>query len=173
MKRSEHRILTTHVGSITRPPEMLELEITESAAMHNAQATAVTLRALKELGVQLSIDDFGTGYSSLSYLKRFPFDFVKIDRSFVTGLPGNQDDASIARAVIGMAHSLGMKVIAEGVETEGQRAFLASGGCDQMQGYLVSRPVPAEECARFLRFHPATRPAKAKASRGQRLSAAA
>jgi len=154
-------------------PRLLELEITETAAMQNAEETVAMLRRLKELGVSLAIDDFGTGYSSLSYLKRFPIDLVKIDRSFVTGLPENRDDASIARTVIAMAHGLDMKVIAEGVETEGQRAFLEANGCDQMQGYLVSRPVPAEECTRFLRkFHRDRVPAAAK-DRDDALSEAA
>src|SRR6185503_14094699 len=94
------------------------------------------LSQLKKQGVGIAIDDFGTGYSSLGYLKRFPIDLLKLDRSFVTGLPNDADDVSIARAVIGMAHSLGLEVIAEGVETEAQRAFLANNGCNQMQGYL-------------------------------------
>jgi diguanylate cyclase (GGDEF)-like protein/PAS domain S-box-containing protein len=129
---------------------LLELEITESAAMDNAEEAVVKLNELRALGVHLSMDDFGTGYSSLSYLKRFPLDSVKIDRSFVTDLPDDADDAAISKAVIGMAHSLSMKVIAEGVENERQRAFLAGSGCDQMQGYLLSRPLPAAECVRFL-----------------------
>jgi EAL domain-containing protein (putative c-di-GMP-specific phosphodiesterase class I) len=103
------------------------------------------------LGIGIAIDDFGTGYSSLSYLKRFPVDTLKLDRSFVTGLPINTEDASITRAVITMAHSLGQKVVAEGVETEAQRAFLAEQGCDEMQGYLFSRPRPAAECEVFLK----------------------
>ena len=132
-------------------PHLLELEITESAAMHDAKATTATLHKLKGLGVRIAIDDFGTGYSSLSYLKRFPIDSLKIDRSFVTDLPGNQDDASIAQAVITMAHALRLKVIAEGVENEAQLEFLAAHGCDEMQGYYFSRPLPAEPCTQFLR----------------------
>jgi diguanylate cyclase (GGDEF)-like protein len=133
------------------PAHFLEIEITESTAMHQAQATSATLRNLKALGVAVAIDDFGTGYSSLSYLKRFPIDSLKIDRSFVTGLPGDPDDAPIAQAIITMAHALRLKVVAEGVETEAQREFLAANGCDQMQGYYFSRPVPADECTRFIR----------------------
>ncbi|HLQ25864.1 MAG TPA: EAL domain-containing protein, partial [Acidiferrobacterales bacterium] len=129
----------------------LEVEITEGTAMQNAEDTIVTLRELKAQGVQIAIDDFGTGYSSLSYLKRFPIDFLKLDRSFVTGLPDQADDASITLAVITMAHSLNLKVIAEGVETKEQLAFLASNGCDEMQGYYFSRPLPAPECTQFLR----------------------
>jgi diguanylate cyclase (GGDEF)-like protein/PAS domain S-box-containing protein len=131
-------------------PLFLELEITETAAMQNAEETVATLRKLKDLGVRMSIDDFGTGYSSLGYLKRFPVHALKIDRSFVTGLPDDLEDVSIARAVIGMAHSLHLKVIAEGVETEEQRRFLAANGCEEMQGYLVAKPMPADEFTRFL-----------------------
>ena len=129
----------------------MELEITESAAMQNADASIATLRDLKALGVHLSIDDFGTGYSSLSYLKRLPVDTVKIDRSFVTDLATNPDDASIAQAIINMAHTLGLKVVAEGVETASQLAFLSLHGCDQMQGYYFSKPLPEAEVTEMLR----------------------
>ena len=132
-------------------PHLIEIEITESTAMHNAEQTSATLRNLKALGVSIAIDDFGTGYSSLSYLKRFPIDSLKIDRSFVTGLPGDQDDATIAQAVITMAHALRLKVVAEGVENCGQLQFLAANACDEMQGYHFSRPLPADECTRVLR----------------------
>jgi EAL domain-containing protein (putative c-di-GMP-specific phosphodiesterase class I) len=108
------------------------------------------LRRLKALGVASAIDDFGTGYSSLSYLKRFPVATLKLDRSFVRGLPDDGDDVSITLAVITMAHSLGLEVVAEGVETAAQRDFLAAHGCDVMQGYLLSPPVPAELCAKYL-----------------------
>jgi len=129
---------------------LLEVEITESDAMQNPEQVSASLRRLKQRGVRVSIDDFGTGYSSLGYLKRFPLDTLKLDRSFVTGLPGDADDVSIALAVIGMAHSLGLRVVAEGVEKQEQRAFLAAHGCDEMQGYLFSRPLPAEQCAALL-----------------------
>ena len=132
-------------------PRLLELEITESTAMRNAEATGTTLRNLKALGVRIAIDDFGTGYSSLSYLKRFPIDSLKIDRSFVTELPGNQDDATIAQAIITMAHALRLKVVAEGVETRAQLEFLTANGCDEIQGYYFSRPLPAEQCTQLLR----------------------
>jgi len=132
-------------------PRLLELEITESTAMRNAEATGTTLRNLKALGVRIAIDDFGTGYSSLSYLKRFPIDSLKIDRSFVTELPGNQDDATIAHAIITMAHALRLKVVAEGVETRAQLEFLTANGCDEIQGYYFSRPLPAEQCTQLLR----------------------
>jgi EAL domain-containing protein (putative c-di-GMP-specific phosphodiesterase class I) len=131
-------------------PSLLTLEVTESAAMHNPDEAIVTLGRLKALGVRLSIDDFGTGYSSLSYLKRFPVDYLKLDRSFVAGLPGDVDDAAIALAVITMAHSLGLKVVAEGVETEAQIAFLEANGCDEMQGFLLARPMAAAEYAQWL-----------------------
>ncbi len=131
-------------------PRFLELEITESAAMHNADQTAATLWQLKKLGLRVSIDDFGTGYSSLAYLKRFPLDALKIDRSFVSELPGNKDDASIAKAVITMAHALRLKVIAEGVENAAQLEFLAGNGCDEMQGFYFSRPINATQCTQML-----------------------
>jgi len=132
-------------------PALIELEITESSLMVNTEEAVRTLEYLSGLGVSLSIDDFGTGYSSLSYLKRFPLDSLKIDRSFIRDVTTDGDDATITRAVISMAHSLGLKVVAEGVETERQLAFLTEYGCDQIQGYFFSRPLPADDCAMWLR----------------------
>ena len=131
-------------------PALIELEITESSLMVNPDEATRTLEYLKSLGVRISIDDFGTGYSSLGYLKRFPLDALKVDRSFVRDVTTDPDDATITRAVITMAHSLGLKVIAEGVETEAQLAFLVENGCDQVQGYYLARPQPAEHCTREL-----------------------
>jgi EAL domain-containing protein (putative c-di-GMP-specific phosphodiesterase class I) len=131
-------------------PALIELEITESSLMVNPEEATRTLEYLKSLGVRISIDDFGTGYSSLGYLKRFPLDSLKVDRSFVRDVTTDPDDATITRAVITMAHSLGLKVIAEGVETESQLVFLVENGCDQIQGYYLARPQPAEECTRAL-----------------------
>jgi diguanylate cyclase (GGDEF)-like protein/PAS domain S-box-containing protein len=133
------------------PPSLLDLEITESYAMQNPEAAIQTLRELKALGVGLSIDDFGVGHSSLSYLKRLPIDTLKIDRSFIRDITVDSDAAAIVTAVIAMARTLKLQVVAEGVETEPQRAFLAEQGCDRAQGWLYSRAVPAEECGRLLR----------------------
>ena len=128
----------------------LELEITESLLMQDLEQTAVTLEALADIGVTVSMDDFGTGYSSLSYLKRLPIDVLKIDQSFVRDITSDADDASIVHAIIAMAHSLGIKVIAEGVETAEQLAFLRQHACDGMQGYYISRPVPPEKFIELL-----------------------
>jgi len=124
-------------------PKLLELEITESTVMHNTEFVISVFNRIKNLGLKLAIDDFGTGYSSLSHLKRLPLDKLKIDQSFVRELPGNTDDAAIANAINAMASSLGFNVIAEGVETEAQAAFLLDMGCEIAQGYLYSRPVTA------------------------------
>jgi EAL domain-containing protein (putative c-di-GMP-specific phosphodiesterase class I) len=126
-------------------PECLELELTESMLMETVENTIALLQHLKDLGVSLAIDDFGTGYSSLSYLTRFPIDTLKIDRSFVRDLEADKNDATIVEAIVAMAHSLGLQVVAEGVETEFQQQFLTDRGCDQFQGFLFSKPVYAEE----------------------------
>ncbi len=131
-------------------PEMLELEITESVIMHNAQATVEMLEQLNRMGLKLAVDDFGTGYSSLSYLKRFPIDTLKIDQSFVRDVTTDADDASLVKAIIAMGHALQLNVIAEGVETPEQLAFLRQHGCDGMQGYLFSRPQTEAEITRLL-----------------------
>ena len=131
-------------------PCFLELELTESLVMTDVDHAIYVLRELKELGVHLSIDDFGTGYSSLSYLKRFPIDVLKIDQSFVRDITIDADDAAITVSIISLAHSLKLKVIAEGVETQAQLSYLRHHGCDEMQGYLFSPPVPATEFAHLL-----------------------
>ena len=133
------------------PAACLELEITESTIMETAEAAIAMLVRLKDLGITLSVDDFGTGYSSLAYLKRFPIDRLKIDRSFVTDLETDPSDAAIASAVIALAHSLGLSVVAEGVETQGQSDFLRGHGCDSVQGYFYCRPGPAEIAAEYCR----------------------
>jgi len=125
-------------------PEALELEITETTAMQNGEATVEILRALRAIGVGISMDDFGTGYSSLNYLKRFPINAVKIDRSFIRDLDTSAGDAAIVGAVIGIARSLGLRVVAEGVETEDQMAFLQRRDCDEAQGFFFGRPVAAD-----------------------------
>ncbi|HYH41670.1 MAG TPA: EAL domain-containing protein, partial [Burkholderiales bacterium] len=126
-------------------PQCLELEITETAAMHDPEVSRKVLETLSGLGIALAIDDFGTGYSSLAYLKRFPITNIKIDQSFVHGIPADDNDMNIVRSIIALGRSLNLTVIAEGVETEQQRAFLCAEGCDEMQGYLFSRPKPSAE----------------------------
>ena len=132
------------------PPHLLELEITESGAMHNPETSIRVLYELKKLGIGISLDDFGTGHSSLSYLKRFPVDTLKIDQSFVQDTTVDPDAAAIVLAIIAMAHSLRLKVIAEGVEYAEQAEFLRAHGCDQLQGYLITRPLPADEVVKLL-----------------------
>ncbi|MEW6613729.1 MAG: EAL domain-containing protein, partial [Pseudomonadota bacterium] len=132
-------------------PAYLELELTESLIMANPEHAAVVLHQLKEMGVGLAIDDFGTGYSSLSYLKRFPIDKLKIDRSFVRDITVDPSDAAIVNAVISLGHSLNLKVIAEGVETADQLAYLQQQACDGIQGYYFSRPLPAISFTQLLR----------------------
>jgi len=132
---------------------MLELELTESMVMRNVEESVVTLNRLHQMGLQLSIDDFGTGYSSLSYLKRFPINTLKIDQSFVRDITTDPDDAAIAAAIVGLAHSLKLNVIAEGVETREQLDFLRAIACNEAQGYYFSRPLPPDALEKFLRDH--------------------
>ena len=132
-------------------PQLLELEITESSLMHNTEDAVRTLKHLEALGLRISIDDFGTGYSSLAYLKRFPLHALKIDRAFVKDIGQDSDDTAITLALISMAHNLGLKVIAEGVETEEQLTFLSANACDEIQGYYFAEPLAAGECTEFLR----------------------
>jgi diguanylate cyclase (GGDEF)-like protein/PAS domain S-box-containing protein len=138
------------LGETGLPPQCLELEITESMMMGNTERVLSILSELKEMNVQLAIDDFGTGYSSLGYLRRFPIDRLKIDRSFIDDVPASQHDATITRAIISLAHNLGMGVIAEGVETRAQLAFLAENHCDEIQGYLLSKPLDEAGLTKFL-----------------------
>jgi EAL domain-containing protein (putative c-di-GMP-specific phosphodiesterase class I) len=141
-----------YVGSVERalaesnlPASLLELEVTESVIMGGFEHVVATLEALGRLGIHLSVDDFGTGYSSLSYLKRFPVDKLKIDRSFIIELPGDSESRAIVAAIIGLAHGLGMRVIAEGVENEQQVAFLRDAGCEEGQGHFYAAPLKAED----------------------------
>jgi EAL domain-containing protein (putative c-di-GMP-specific phosphodiesterase class I) len=132
-------------------PRFLELELTESVLMKRAEFTAAILQILRKRGVQVAVDDFGTGYSSLSYLRKFPVDALKIDQSFVRQISTSGDDTTIVKAVIGMARSLKLRVIAEGVETLEEVAFLRAYRCEEAQGYYFSRPVPAQQFAMLLR----------------------
>jgi len=132
-------------------PKLLELEITESSLMEDSDNVLATLNELRSRGMTISLDDFGTGYSSLSYLKRFPIDTLKIDQAFIRDIGTSPDDEAITRAIIAMAHSMGMEVVAEGVETDAHLDFLRKEGCDYIQGYLLSRPVPEQEVSQLLR----------------------
>jgi len=131
-------------------PGQVEFEFTESALMRNSDATLAVMHRLKGLGVRLSIDDFGTGYSSLSYLKQFPIDRIKIDQSFVRGIPGDQNDEAIVQAIVVLARALGLATIGEGVESASQVDFLRVVGCNEMQGYHFSRPARAQDIEVFL-----------------------
>jgi EAL domain-containing protein (putative c-di-GMP-specific phosphodiesterase class I) len=147
-RQFQQQEIVTQIASMLREsgldPACLDLEITESIAMDNAEQVLSTLTLLKNLGVRITMDDFGTGYSSLAYLKRFPLDTLKIDRAFVREMVADPKDGAVVRAVIDLAHGIGLRVIAEGVETEEQRDILRSLGCDGMQGFLFSRPISAE-----------------------------
>jgi len=139
------------LGRSGLPPHLLELELTESMIMHNVERAVRILTDIKSLGVRLAIDDFGTGYSSLAQLKRFPIDTLKVDRSFIRQLPRNQDDCAITEAIIAMGKTLSLNVVAEGVETPEQKAFLRNRACDEMQGYYFSKPVHPDDFAALLR----------------------
>ncbi len=148
------RALVSHVtNALARsklPAERLELEITESVLLQNDEAVLATLHKFHALGARVALDDFGTGYSSLSYLRRFPFDKIKIDQSFIRSMPGQGDCSAIIRAIIKLGHSLGMTITAEGVETAEQLALLQAEGCDEVQGFLFNRPEPAKPTAKLL-----------------------
>jgi EAL domain-containing protein (putative c-di-GMP-specific phosphodiesterase class I) len=146
--------LSSHVLSVVREtgcdPAQIDLEITESFLMLNIEAAVQALGELRAAGIRLTLDDFGTGYSSLSHLSRFPIDAVKIDRTFVHDLPENPHHAAITRSVIGLAHNLGMRAIAEGVENAAQLEFLRRNECDEIQGFYFARPMPPDECLALL-----------------------
>jgi EAL domain-containing protein (putative c-di-GMP-specific phosphodiesterase class I) len=135
------------------PESLLELEITESMVMEDPERVINLLDKIRSRGIHLSLDDFGTGHSSLAYLKRFPIDCVKIDRAFIKDMPENTDDVAIARTIVAMAKSLGLTTVAEGVETAEQLELLKTMGCDQIQGYFFSRPLPADDFMAYYRAH--------------------
>jgi len=135
------------------PPTMLELEITESVMLHDIETAVKKLTAIRALGVKLAVDDFGTGYSSLSQLKRFPIDSLKIDRSFIKGIPTDKDDMAITEAILALGRTLGVTIVAEGVETIEQQNFLRRHACHEMQGFYFSRPIPPDQFAEFYRTH--------------------
>jgi two-component system CheB/CheR fusion protein len=133
------------------PPSAIGIELTESSLMDRADAVREMLVALEHMGISLSVDDFGTGYSSLAYLRKFPLHELKVDRSFVDGIADEPDDRAIARTVITMAHALGLRVVAEGVETISQCEVLKEEGCETAQGYLFHRPLVPDDFARLLK----------------------
>jgi predicted signal transduction protein with EAL and GGDEF domain len=143
-------IVVSALAAAGLPARRLEVEITESVLLHNTETNTATLHRLHELGVHISMDDFGTGYSSLSYLRKFPFDKIKIDRSFISGLPGDNESIAIVRAVAGLAANLNMTATAEGVETAEQLETIRALGCVEMQGYLFSRPMPLAQVMSLL-----------------------
>jgi len=132
------------------PPQALELELTESLLMSDIEQASGKLQAFRELGISVAVDDFGTGYSSLAWLKQLPVNTLKMDKTFIHELPGNGEDAAIATSIIRMGHSLGLNVVAEGVETDAQRQFLQQQGCDEIQGYWLAKPMPGEQALAFI-----------------------
>ena len=148
-KQFRHKALVDTIASILKETGIeascIGIEITESMMVQNIDEVVDTLLKLSNMGIEISIDDFGTGYSSLSYLKRFPIDKLKIDKSFVDDIATHPDDAAIVKAIIAMAHGLSMKVVSEGVETQSQLDFLRQHGCEQYQGYIFSKSLPAAE----------------------------
>jgi EAL domain-containing protein (putative c-di-GMP-specific phosphodiesterase class I) len=143
-------VVAEALSRVALPPDALEVELTESLLMRPTEVTQRTITALDDLGVRFGLDDFGTGFSSLSYLQRYPFDTLKLDRSFVRDLPGDAQDAALTRAILAMGKSLRLDVVAEGVETEAQREFLLTHGCVTMQGFLFARPMPAEDFSAWM-----------------------
>jgi len=151
MQKDLAQEILTRIKEAGARPEWIEIEITETAAMRDPDTAVNIMRQLADAGISLAIDDYGTGYSSLAYLKRMPAEWLKIDIAFIRGLPDDDEDAAIVRSTIAMAHSLGMKTIAEGVETDAQLEFLKGEGCDAVQGYLLSKPLPADEATAHIR----------------------
>src|SRR3569623_1669267 len=147
------RRTTSNLPNPRTHPRYLEVEITESSLMQDMDASYENLNKIRALGVTLSIDDFGTGYSSLSYLKRLPIDTLKIDQSFIQDISDGRDDAVIVTATIAMAHKMHLTVVAEGVTSPAQMQFLENNQCDEAQGFLLSRPLPADEIESFIRAH--------------------
>ena len=158
------------LGESRLDPSCLELELTETSIMENPESAARILTEIRKLGVRIAVDDFGTGYSSLSYLKRLPIDTLKLDRSFVNGAPADPDDAALVMAIVTLAHNLRLRVVAEGIETEEQLNFLRLLRCDEGQGYLFSRPQPADVLEQAL-FESSLPPPTAKSTAPEGLAA--
>jgi EAL domain-containing protein (putative c-di-GMP-specific phosphodiesterase class I) len=138
------------------PAELLDLELTETIVFRNPEHAITILQGLRALGIQLALDDFGTGFSSLRHLQQYPINALKSDQSFIRNIATNERDATITRTVIAMAHSLGLRILAEGVETQEQLDFLREHGCEEVQGFIVSQPLPPEQFIKFVDKHIAT-----------------
>jgi EAL domain-containing protein (putative c-di-GMP-specific phosphodiesterase class I) len=143
-------LVTQILGESGLDPRCLELELTESILMQDIEQVAIQLQQLRDLGVLISIDDFGTGFSSLNYVKRLPVDRLKVDQSFVRDLSTDPSDRAIVAAIVNLAHSLDIEVVAEGVETAEQLEFVRKSGCDEVQGYFFGRPMPAEDFENYM-----------------------